>query len=464
MNEHTKNYNNSDDDTIVAVITPPGEGGIAALRIAGKHSLSFLKRHFQPIKKDRKKKPEPFLLRFGKFVDIDNTFIDEVMAVYMPHGKSYTGVEQIEIFCHGGRQVVMRIQEAIIASGARMAEPGEFSKLAFLSGNIDLAKAESIAEIIAANTTSSYNSAREHLAGAYSEHVSMLRESLIDIIAEVEASIDYPEDEIDPKEKLKLLSDLEEIIAQVKELRDSYKGGKIIREGYTIAIAGRPNAGKSSLFNLLLKQNRALVTPTAGTTRDYLSESIELGGYKVNIIDTAGLRKTAGMIEKEGQKSAQSIINKADLVLWMFDLSQKNWKSYLYKDIDKYGKSNNILVGNKLDKSEQVDINIDIDYIAISCKTKKSVSDLKKEILKRIEITMPDLTSGLIVTSARHKQKLNGALNKLKEALKLMQTNETPELTAFELRLAINEIDEITGKVYNEDILGKIFSKFCIGK
>ncbi len=462
MNEYATNKNNSDNETIVAVITPPGEGGIAALRIAGSQSLSYLQKHFQPISKRNRNKPLPFLMRFGHFVNLKNEIIDEVMAVYMPSGKSYTGLEQVEIFCHGGRQVVMMIQETIIQCGARMAEPGEFSKLAFLSGNIDLAKAESIAEIISANTESSFNSAREHLVGAYTEHIGMLREALINIVADVEASIDYPEDEIDPKDKEKLQNDLKDIITKIKELNNSYKGGKIIQEGYKIAIAGRPNVGKSSLFNLLLKQNRALVTPTAGTTRDYLTETIELGGYKVNIVDTAGIRKSGGMIEKEGQKSAQKIIDSADLLLWMFDLSQKNWKSNLTNDVDKYSKVNNILVGNKLDKTTKA--GTDIEYTAISCKTKKRISVLKKEILMRIEATMPDLTSGLVVTSARHKQKLSGALQKLKEAEKKLQANETPELTAFELRLAINEIDEITGKVYNEDILGKIFSKFCIGK
>ena len=461
MNDRIINNNDSDDETIVAVITPPGEGGIAALRISGRHSLSYLKSHFLP-KSKKQTNAKPFLMRFGHFIDSDKNIIDEVMAVYMPKGKSYTGLEQVEIFCHGGRQVVMLIQDALISSGARMAEPGEFSKLALLNGNIDLAKAESVAEIISANTKSSFNSAREHLTGAYSEHIGMLREALIDIIAEVEASIDYPEDEIDPKEKLKLQSDLEKIITQIKELRDTYKGGKIIQEGYKIAIAGRPNAGKSSLFNLLLKQNRALVTSTAGTTRDYLSETIELGGYKVELIDTAGIRKSGGKIEKEGQKSAQKIINSSDLVLWMYDLTLKSWKGNLSKDVEKYSKSNNILVGNKLDELKKT--KIPDNHVAISCKTKKGLSDLKKEILLRIEATMPDLTSGLIVTSARHKQKLTGALQKLKEALIKLQDNETPELTAFDLRLAINEIDEITGKVYNEDILGKIFSKFCIGK
>lgn len=405
-------------------------------------------------------------MRYGHFVDANKEIIDEVMAVYMPSGKSYTGKEQVEIFCHGGRQVVNLIQDEIVKSGARVAEPGEFTKLAFLAGRIDLTKAESVAEIISSNTSSSFNAAREHMLGAYSEHISMLRESMIDIIAEVEASIDYPEEEIDPKDKDKLEKDIMKIISEFQTLIDSYKGGRIINEGYKIAIAGRPNAGKSSLFNLLLRQERALVTPTAGTTRDYLSEWIDLEGFKVNIIDTAGIRKSGGVIEKAGQESAQKIIDGADLVLWMVDLSQQNWIKSLEADKTKYINTHNILLGNKLDIAKAGGTNSlsKNDLIPLSCKTRKGMSELKKEIIKRINMKMPDLTSGLVVTSARHKQKLTTSLKHLKNAEKMLKSNESPELTAFELRSAINEVDEITGKVYNEDILGKIFSKFCIGK
>ena len=455
------------DETIVAVITPPGEGGIAALRIAGKRSLSFLESHFRSTSEDSPQF-KPFLMRYGHFVGRDGNVIDEVMAVYMPAGRSYTGLPQVEIFCHGGRQVVQLIQQQIVNDGARMSEPGEFTRLAFLSGRIDLAKAEAVAEIIAANTDSSFGAAREHLLGAYAEHVTVLREALVDIAAEIEASIDFPEEDIDAAGSRRLVEMLDRTIGSIGELVESYTGGRIIDEGYRIAIGGRPNAGKSSLFNLLLRQERALVTPTAGTTRDYLSEWIDLGGFKVNIIDTAGLRRGGGQIERAGQKSAKRIIDSSDILLWMVDLSKKNWQAELKADIKALEKTAIILLGNKIDavpigaeKAWQADSN---NLLLTSCKTRKGIADLKKSLIVRINDKMPDLTDGLVVTSARHKQKLAVALKALRAARRKMAASESPELTAFDLRLAIGAIDEITGRIYTDEILGKIFSRFCVGK
>jgi tRNA modification GTPase len=464
----TKKSINSDDKTIVAVITPPGEGGVAALRLSGPDSLKLLNSHFISRSKKKLKKFPPFYMRYGYFVKLSNNIIDEVMAVYMPHGKSYTGLEQVEIFCHGGQKVVELIQDELVKSGARVAEPGEFTKLAFLNGRIDLTKAESVAEIIAANTDSSFKTAREHMLGAYSEHVNMLRESLIDITAEVEASIDYPEEDIDPAEKSALLNKLDSLFVKVKNLTETYIGGKIINEGFKIAIAGRPNAGKSSLFNLLLRQQRALVTSTPGTTRDYLSEWIDLDGFKVNIIDTAGLREKGSKIEKAGQSSAKKIIDSSDLVLWMIDLTSKSWQDSLKADLISLKKSHNILIGNKIDTIRSLNktkiANNKFKYYLISCKTQKGITALKSEIVTQIKEKMPDLTSGIVVTSARHKQKLQSTIKYLKSSRVKLVNNESPELTALDLRSAINEIDEITGKIYNDDILGRIFSKFCIGK
>ncbi len=453
-------------DTIVAVITPPGEGGIAALRIAGPRSRKILTDHFRPKFQDHVDF-QPFHMHYGLFVDRNGEVVDEVMAVYMPENQSYTGREQAEIYCHGGRQVVRRIQEIIVADSARIAEPGEFTKLAFLAGRIDLTRAEAVAEIIAANTESSYSTARNHLLGAYHSHVKNMRDNMIDLIAEVEASIDYPEEELDPADKGKLVNKITIVADEVKSLADSYRSGRIINEGFRIVISGRPNAGKSSLFNLLLRQERALVTPTAGTTRDYLSEWIDLEGFKVNLVDTAGLRQTSGRIEKEGQKSARKIMEGADFIVWMVDLTRKNWDKELAIDIGDLKDNHIILLGNKLDclkKSAARNFPEGYDVVTISCKTGVGIDELKARLAHYINVGMPDLTSGIIVTSARHHQKLTESLKHLRSARKKIDQGETPELTAFDLRQAVGCIDEITGKVYNEDILGRIFSKFCIGK
>lgn len=457
-----------DGDTIAAIITPPGEGGISAIRLAGRQSLSLLTKHYRSSIGKESEAFQPFLMRFGHFIDHQKKDIDEILAVFMPKGHSYTGQEQAEIFCHGGNQTAKKILNSLIKSGARAAEPGEFTKMAFLSGRFDLSKAEAVAELISANTEKSFEVAKEHLLGGYSGTVESLREKLIELIAEVEASIDFPEEEIEPQKQAELLMTLSEIENAVGELAASYQGGRIINEGFKIAICGRPNAGKSSLFNLLLKQERALVTPTPGTTRDYLSEWIELDGYAVNLIDTAGLRTGGGTIEKAGQSSARKIMKQSDLILWMIDLSQKNWQKDLESDLKSDWHKNVLLAGNKADKiktgKSKKSVSDGLHIIQISCATKSGLGKLKKEMLKRVNDSMPDLTSGQIVTSARHQQKLKEALKRIKTTAIKLKQNASPELTAFDLRQAADSLAEITGRICNDDILGRIFSKFCIGK
>ncbi len=458
----------SDEVTIVAIITPPGEGGISALRLSGRRSRSVFEKHFQSSKGEKSQGFQPFLMKFGFFIDKQDNQIDEILAVYMPGGHSYTGEEQVEIFCHGGNLAAKKILNSLIESGARAAEPGEFTKLAFLSGRIDLGKAEAVAELISAQTEKSYDVAREHLLGGYSGAVESLRQKLIELIAEVEASIDFPEEEIKPDDKKKLLKTLALVESQIDKLILSYTGGRIINEGYKVAICGRPNAGKSSLFNLLLKQKRALVTPTPGTTRDYLSEWIDLDGYAVNLVDTAGLRTGGGAIEKAGQSSARKIMKQSHLILWMIDLSQKNWKILLEQDLQSEFHKNVLLVANKIDRAKKIkfarnEIN-KRGILPISCVTKIGIEKLQRTLLDRINKSMPDLTSGQVVTSARHQQKLKSSLKCLKSAEIKINKNASPELTAFDLRQAADALSEITGRIYNDDILGQIFSKFCIGK
>lgn len=435
------------------------------MRLAGGACLSLVEKHFRPKTAGAMR---PFVLRYGQFLDLDGELIDEVTAVHMPHGQSYTGLEQIEVFCHGGRYVVRRILNELLKSGARAAEPGEFTKLAFLSGRIDLSRAEAVAEMVRADTGMSYETAREHLLGAYTEHVNSIRSTVVSLIAEVEASVDFPDEGIETEDKARMLGSIGSVADKIQELVASYSGGRILKEGFRIAIGGRPNAGKSSLFNLLLRQERALVTPTAGTTRDYLSEWIDLDGYAVNLIDTAGIRKGGGQIEKAGQESARKLMRSADLTIWMVDLSMKNWKRQLKTDLKQLSDLHMLLLGNKIDllqsAEEVLESGRELSMLTVSCRTNQGIGQFRNQVLSQIEDNMPDLTPGLVVTSERHAQKFRESRKSLQAAKKNLEHDESPEIIAFDLRSAANAIDEITGKIYNEDILEEIFSKFCIGK
>ena len=450
-----------DPDTIAAVITPAGQGGIGAIRIAGPHARNILKRRFRPSYKSELK---PFLMRHGQFVDESGKVIDETLAVFMPAGRSYTGLDQAEIYCHGGHQVVRTILDLIIKSGARPAEPGEFTKLAFLNGRIDLAKAEAVGELIAASTEASYEASREHLVGEYSEYVGSLRVQLVSILAEIEASIDFADGEVDTIDPKHLIATIDEITGRIDQLVATYEGGRIIREGYRVAIWGRPNAGKSSLFNALLKQERALVDHEAGTTRDYLSEWIDLDGYAVNLIDTAGMRGEGSQVEKAGQARSRELVAKADLVLWLADVTMPKWQDNLTADIKDLDDYNILLVGNKIDLVADSDVVCPDEVCQISCLTGDGLNKLRGLIFEYINDITRNMTSGQIVTSARHRNCLELAGRALEQTKLAVNNGESSEVLAFELRRAVEALAEITGQIYTEEILEEIFSRFCIGK
>ncbi len=467
MNSHTQDFYR---ETIAAIVTPPGEGGLGAIRIAGPDSENILNKIFKSAH-ESESKAGYFILRYGYIIDSQGHTIDEVTAVMMPSGRSYTGQKQAEIFCHGGQFVLKRILKEIIAYGARMAEPGEFTRRAFLAGRIDLAKAEAVADLVASKTAFSYESAKNNLIGAMSEKIKTLREQLVDILAEVEASVDYPEEDINTADQDKMILSMENIIAQINELASSYRSGRIIKEGFRIAVAGRPNAGKSSLFNILLNQNRAIVAPVPGTTRDYLTEWIDLEGIAVSLTDTAGLRSSKGAIEKSGQESAMQIMQDADLIIWIADTSRKNFSDEIETDIKKLDSFSSIkVVFNKIDKLSLEKLkgvkmmSRGYSAVAISCKTGEGLDNLRSKLVARVTGGLPDLTDGLVVTSERHKQKLDLALKSLKQAESEIKQNQSPEIIAFNIRQGIIEIDEISGRIYNEEILDRIFSRFCIGK
>ncbi len=467
MDSHTQDYCR---ETIAAIITPPGEGGLGAIRIAGPDSAKILNSLFKPAH-DPESIAGYFILRYGYIIDSHGDTVDEVTAVMMPAGRSYTGQEQAEIFCHGGQFVLKRILKEIIDRGARLAEPGEFTRRAFLAGRIDLTKAEAVADMVAAKTAFAYESAKNNLMGLFSEKINSLREQVIDILAEIEASVDYPEEDIETADRDEMIAKIGNIISLVGELAASYRSGRIIKEGFRIAVAGRPNAGKSSLFNALLNQSRAIVAPVPGTTRDYLTEWIDLEGIAVSLTDTAGLRESQGVIEKSGQDAARQIMKDSNLIIWIADASRKNFASEIEIDLKKLeGLCPVKVILNKIDKLSLKRLKAakmiarGYSAVVISCKTREGLDNLRSKLVSLVSGSLPDLTDGLVVTSERHKQKLDLALESLKQAESDFKQNQSPEIIAFNLRQSINEIDEISGRIYNEEILDRIFEKFCIGK
>ncbi len=461
---------NSDNELIASIITPPGEGGIGAIRVAGVGSRDFCA-PFLGWSASETDTTSQFYLKLTRFTSPESgEILDEVMAVWMPSGKSYTGDEQVEIYCHGGRIVLLNVLRALYAAGARPAEPGEFTKRAFLAGRIDLTKAEAVAEMISSNSQRSYSAARDNLLGQTSQEVERLRTLTVKLAATFEAQVDFPEEEIDPDEYDSLIKDVVVIRDSIQSLVNSYRAGIVIRDGFKVALCGRPNAGKSSLFNALLKKNRAIISPTPGTTRDYLSEWIELGGFAVEITDTAGLRETTNEVEVAGQQFAYDLANAADMALWLVDCSGEKWRDDLVGDTPP--DTLTIVALNKIDLpgvciSDDSKVTIGdetCEALAISCKTEQGIEELERRIQAGIESALEDQTDGKIITNERHKEKLAEALESLVAVSDGLNSHVSPELIAFDLKAVLRSLDEITGKIYTDDLLGVVFSSFCIGK
>jgi tRNA modification GTPase len=385
----------------------------------------------------------------------------------MPSPKSFTGEDMVEIYCHAGQFLAKAILDNILMHDCRPAEAGEFSQRRFLNHGVDLTRLEGSAEVVAAKTDLAFRLSKEHLLGAYGKHLADLREKMVRLLAEVEADIDFPEEEsVGSIGRGSLDHDLDGLIESLDQLAASYKTGKIIQDGYRVVILGPPNAGKSSLFNRLVKQNRALVTPVAGTTRDWLSEWIDLDGLPVELYDTAGLAAGRGRVEKAGIAKTRGLIGRADLVVYVHDLTARTSAPkieslrpgqdiiFVFNKIDLVDKADTIMA----DRREKLPP--DAAVCAVSALTGRGLGELAALISAKAGLA--DLTEALVVTSYRHKTKLDRALSHLKR-IRRQKTLPT-EVISFELRQASGQIDEITGHIYTEEILEEIFSRFCIGK
>ncbi len=446
------------EDTIVANATPLIPSAVSIIRISGKDALNIGKKLF------KKEKIEPRKAYFGKFYNDKNEVIDEGIFLYFKAPGSFTGEDVVEIHTHGSVPVVKQIIEQIINYGARFAEPGEFTKRAFLNGKIDLTQAEAIAQLIEAKTEKASKVALNILQGKLSKQINELRDILLELISLIEAELNFPEDveEID----IKIIENrLKEVISKIDQLISSYKKGQVITEGIKLAIVGRPNVGKSSLFNALVGYERAIVSEYQGTTRDFIEETVSIKGIPVRLLDTAGIRDTENIVEKIGIQKTKEKLDEADIVIFVFDASEGWTKEddYIYEEIKH---KNPIVVGNKidlvLDKNHRNNIIKDI-IIYVSSKTKQGISSLENKIFERLNIK--EDSEDEVYINLRHYRALKKSKEILQRSLEnLDMLKDQKEILMLDIQEAEKYLEEIVGEITTEDVLGNIFSNFCIGK
>jgi tRNA modification GTPase len=465
-----------EEDTIAAIATPIGEGGIAVIRVSGRNALDITDRVFRgrrPLKRAR-----PQTAHYGHIVDLDGVRVDEVVCTVYRSPHSYTTEDSVEISCHGGLFVTRKVLETVLRSGARIAEPGEFTKRAFLGGRLDLSQAEAVADLIRSHSELSHKNSLQQLEGSLSLRVKRIREGLVEALSLIELELDFAEEGIEIANKTRISKTMELVLSELNRLIESFSIGKYYREGVKVVIVGQPNVGKSSLLNALLNENRVIVTDIAGTTRDTIEESISIDGVLFRLVDTAGLREARDMIEKAGIERTKTQLQTSDVVLLVIDLSQaiENIELGFIQNIKESVDGFNdkcILVLNKLDliskdlwcKVEREYRPIDLPYTRLSALTHDGLDSLKKMLLEKVQsrkLTAGDL--GVAVTNVRHKEAMEKARAHLELAHESLQRGETGELVSLDMRIALDFLGEVIGVVTSEEILNNIFGKFCIGK
>jgi tRNA modification GTPase len=455
------------DSTIAAISTPPGAGGIGIIRISGAGALAILKRIFHPA--DPSCEFSSHRLYYGTIVDPNESkMLDEVLTVFMQSPRTYTREDVVEIHCHGGFLVLQSVLELVLDQGAELAEPGEFTKRAFLNGRIDLTRAEAVIDILAARTRKGVDLALEQMSGALYQSVDVIRSVLVEIRALLETAIDFPEEDVEIADHAALLARIEEEVeGPLRKLIALADGGRIVREGVSIVIVGRPNVGKSSLLNTLLQEERALVTEIPGTTRDTIEEYIDINGIPARIIDTAGIREDVETLEQLGIERAKSSINRADLVLFVIDgstdLSPEDISLF-----DAVSHKPMIVVINKCDLKRCVDApahrRILDNALAISAREQIGLDTLKQRIFNRITGGKEQWQEEGCTPNLRHKAALEKSLVALERVCYGLQEGLTNDLITIDLLDCLDHLGEIVGETTTEDVLDVIFEQFCLGK
>ncbi len=454
------------DDTIAAISTPLGEGGLAVIRLSGEQALVVADLCFvsSPKAGTKASAVPSHTLHHGTIVR-NGAVVDEVMLAVMRAPRSFTRENVVEISCHGGLLAAKLVLEAVLANGARLALPGEFTKRAFLNGRLDLAQAEAVADLIHARTELALAAANEQLAGKLSQRINQLREEMKLTLAHVEAHIDFPEEDIAPHTMEQLIGRLEQAVAFMQDLLRTANEGQILRRGIRAAIVGRPNVGKSSLLNQLLGHDRAIVSAIPGTTRDTIEETANIRGVPVVFVDTAGLREAGDEIEVEGIRRSRAVLAKAELILHVFDAAEPLMQAD-ERYLKEFAGKKRILVRNKVDLPEKLDLppGFTCPVVNLSCRTGKGLEPLKDAIKEAV--WSGDIKAEMlqVMINSRHQDALRRARDATLNALQALRANQTLEVIAMDLRIAMEAVGEIVGKTTTEDLLDSIFSQFCIGK
>ena len=454
------------NDTIAAISTAPGVGGIGIIRISGENTFPIVSKIFEVKDKNfNVLNPSTNTIKYG-VIKQDDVIIDEVLVSFFKAPNSYTTEDVAEINCHGGIVVIRKILSLLIEKGARLAEPGEFTKRAFINGRIDLAQAESVIDIISSKSDKARNIAVSQLNGGLSKKLKEINKGLYDILIQIEAGIDYPEHEIEEVAKKEINEKASFALNKLNTIYKSFDEGKVLKEGVKTVILGKPNVGKSSLMNVLLKEERAIVTDIPGTTRDTITETANIRGIPLLIVDTAGIRETSDMVEEIGVKKAVSEIDSADMIIVVFDLSRE-LDNEDRRIIDLVKNKKSIIIVNKEDLEHKWDVNEilkDEDVIFVSIKNMSGIEKVEDKIENMWKTT--DLSTGedVIITSLRHKNLIFEAISELNSAIDAINIDMPLDMISINVKVAAEKIGEILGDNVTEDVIKGIFERFCLGK
>lgn len=451
------------DDTIIGISTALSKGAISIIRLSGDDAIKIVNKVFKGIDLS---KVEPNTINYGHIVDFDSCqIIDEVLVSIFKAPKSYTKEDVVEINCHGGLFVTNKIYEQLVLLGARPSEPGEFTKRAFLSGRIDLTKAEAVMEVINAENNAALKIANSALNGKISTFVDQKRQELLDIIATISVNIDYPEyDDVEQLTNEDILPKLKTIKLELEDVLNNAKSAKLLKNGINTVIVGKPNVGKSSLLNTLIGENKAIVTNIPGTTRDIVEASINLGQVTLNLIDTAGIRITEDVVEKIGVEKSKEQINKADIILCVLDGSEpinEQDKEILNEIKNKC----HLTIINKIDLEQKINLGeVDDNVLFISTKNNNTIKELENKILETLNLNNLFNKDITYISNARQLEKINFAIKALDEALTTIENEATIDFVDIDIRKAWLYLGEIVGQTSTDNLLDELFSKFCLGK